>query len=111
MDSFGGATRCSSELNPRFTNVEPDLLKDVPFPIKQKPSLTGGFFVRVIRRNNSGSQPHPVRGSLVKKNRVFISVIVLVMASLSCAKSFDNTSANIAASSAPEFRWKYESGG
>lgn len=45
-------------------------------------------------------------------NRGFISVFVLIaMASLSCAQSSDKTAANLSAASAPELRWKYESGG
>ena len=48
----------------------------------------------------------------MKKNRAFISTIVLVMlASLSCAQSSGQTAANRSAASGPELRWKYESGG
>lgn len=47
----------------------------------------------------------------MKKNRAFVSTIVLVvLASLSCAQSSDKTAANRSAA-APELRWKYESGG
>ena len=48
----------------------------------------------------------------MKKNRGFISGIVLVaMASLSCAQIADKKEANPSAASTPELRWKYESGG
>jgi len=48
----------------------------------------------------------------MKKNRGFISVIVLVaMTSLSCAQSSDKTAADLSAASTPELRWKYESNG
>lgn len=48
----------------------------------------------------------------MRKNRAFISTIVLVaMVSVSCAQSSDKTAANLSAASAPELRWKYESGG
>lgn len=48
----------------------------------------------------------------MKKNRAFISTIILVvLASLSCAQSSDRTAANHSAASGPELRWKYESGG
>lgn len=48
----------------------------------------------------------------MKKNRGFISAIVLVaMASVSCAQVSDKKEANLSAASAPELRWKYESGG
>jgi hypothetical protein len=48
----------------------------------------------------------------MKKNRAFISTIVLVvLASLSCAQSSDKTVANRSAAFAPELRWKYESDG
>ena len=48
----------------------------------------------------------------MKKNRGFISGIVLVaMASLSCAQTADKKDASLSTASAPELRWKYESGG
>ncbi len=48
----------------------------------------------------------------MKNNRAFISAIVLVaMASLSCAQTSDKKEANLSASAGPELRWKYESGG
>ena len=48
----------------------------------------------------------------MKKNRGFISAIVLVaMASLSCARTADKKKANSSTASAPELRWQYESGG
>ena len=48
----------------------------------------------------------------MKKNRGFISVIVLMaMVSLSCAQTAEKKQANPSAASTPELRWKYESGG
>jgi hypothetical protein len=48
----------------------------------------------------------------MKKYSGFISGIVLVaMASLSCAQISDKTAANLSAASGPELRWKYETGG
>ncbi len=48
----------------------------------------------------------------MKKNRGFISAIILVaMASVSCAQSSDKKAASLSAASGPELRWKYESGG
>jgi hypothetical protein len=48
----------------------------------------------------------------MKKNRGFISGIVLVaMASLSCAQTAEKKKISPSAASGPEFRWKYESGG
>jgi uncharacterized protein YraI len=48
----------------------------------------------------------------MKKCLGFVLVIVLVvMASLSCAQSSDKTAANLSAASGPELRWKYETGG
>lgn len=48
----------------------------------------------------------------MKKNRGFISGIVLVaMASLSCAQSSDKKAASLSETSEPEFRWKYDTGG
>ena len=48
----------------------------------------------------------------MKKNRGFISAIILVaMASVSCAKASDKKAASLSAASGPELRWKYESGG
>jgi len=48
----------------------------------------------------------------MKKNQRFISGIVLVaMASLSCAQTAEKKEASLSAASAPELRWKYESGG
>jgi hypothetical protein len=48
----------------------------------------------------------------MKKNRALISVIVLVaLASIDCAQTYDRKAANRSASTGPELRWKYESGG
>ena len=48
----------------------------------------------------------------MKKNRGFISAIILVaMVSVSCAQSSDKKAADLSAASEPELRWKYESGG
>jgi len=48
----------------------------------------------------------------MKKNRGFISAIILVaMASVSCAQTSDKNSAILSAANGPELRWKYESGG
>jgi len=48
----------------------------------------------------------------MKKYPRFISSIVLMaMASLSCAQGSDKTAANLSAASGPELRWKYETGG
>ena len=48
----------------------------------------------------------------MKKNRTLISVIVLVaLASTNCAQTSDQKAATRSASTAPELRWKYESGG
>jgi hypothetical protein len=48
----------------------------------------------------------------MKKNCGFISGIVLVaMASLSCAQTADKKHASPSAASTPQLRWKYESGG
>ncbi|MFN2492586.1 MAG: hypothetical protein ABR501_06860 [Pyrinomonadaceae bacterium] len=48
----------------------------------------------------------------MKKNQRFISGILLVsMVSISCAQAFDKKDANLLVASAPELRWKYESGG
>ncbi|MBA3357761.1 MAG: hypothetical protein H0U18_17830 [Pyrinomonadaceae bacterium] len=48
----------------------------------------------------------------MKKNQGFISTVVLVvMASLSCAQSSEKKEGNLSAASGPELRWKYETGG
>ncbi len=48
----------------------------------------------------------------MKKNRAFISAIILVtLASVSCAQTSDKKEASLSAASGPELRWKYESGG
>ena len=48
----------------------------------------------------------------MKKYPLFISTIVLVaMASLSCAQTSDTKEGNASAAAGPELRWKYESGG
>jgi hypothetical protein len=49
----------------------------------------------------------------MKKNRGFISAILLVaMASVSCAQASDKEAANLSSAAiGPELRWKYESGG
>lgn len=48
----------------------------------------------------------------MKKNRGFISTLVLVaMASLSCAQTSNKKDTNLSASAGPELRWKYETGG
>lgn len=48
----------------------------------------------------------------MKKNRDFFATIVLVaMASLSCAQSSDQKEGKLSAASRPELRWKYETGG
>jgi hypothetical protein len=48
----------------------------------------------------------------MKKNRSFISVILLVaLASINCAQTSDQKAATRSASTGPELRWKYESGG
>jgi hypothetical protein len=48
----------------------------------------------------------------MKRNRGSISVVVLVaMASVSCAQTSDKNSATLSAASGPELRLKYESGG
>ena len=48
----------------------------------------------------------------MKKIWPFTSTLVLVMlTSLSCAQSSDQTATNRSSASAPELRWKYESGG
>jgi hypothetical protein len=48
----------------------------------------------------------------MKKNRGFISAIILVaMVSLNCAQTSDQKAATRSASTGPELRWKYESGG
>jgi hypothetical protein len=48
----------------------------------------------------------------MKKNRGFIPGIVLVaMASLSCVQTADKKGVKPSAVSAPELRWKFESGG
>ena len=53
-----------------------------------------------------------LRGVAMKKNRSFISGIVLMaMASVSCAQTSNKNSATLSAASGPELRWKYESGG
>jgi hypothetical protein len=47
----------------------------------------------------------------MKKNRRFISILVLVaMAPLSCAQTPDKKE-NLSAAAGPELRWKYEAGG
>lgn len=53
-----------------------------------------------------------LRGFPMKKNRGFISVVVLMaMVSLSCAQTAEKKHANPSTASTPELRWKYESGG
>ena len=48
----------------------------------------------------------------MKKNRAIISVIVLVaLTSINCAPTSDQKAATRSASTGPELRWKYESGG
>ena len=48
----------------------------------------------------------------MRKNRGFISTIILVaIASGSCAQTFDKKAASLSAAGGPELRWKYESGG
>ena len=48
----------------------------------------------------------------MKKNQGFIAaVVLLVMASLSCAQSTDKKEAGLSVISGPELRWKYETGG
>jgi hypothetical protein len=48
----------------------------------------------------------------MKKNRFLISAIVLLaLASVNCAQTSDQKAATPSASSGPELRWKYESGG
>lgn len=48
----------------------------------------------------------------MKQNRSFISAILLIaMASMSCAQTSDKKEANPSDSAGPELRWKYESGG
>jgi hypothetical protein len=48
----------------------------------------------------------------MKKNRGLISTLVLVaMASLSCAHSADKKETNLSSVAGPELRWKYEAGG
>jgi len=48
----------------------------------------------------------------MKKNRGFISTIILVgLASLNCAQSSDKPAVKPSGGSAPELRWRYESGG
>lgn len=48
----------------------------------------------------------------MKKNRGLISTLVLVaMASVSCAESSNKKAANLPAGAGPELRWKYETGG
>jgi hypothetical protein len=48
----------------------------------------------------------------MKKYPGVISAVVLVaLASLSCAQSSDKKEANLSATSGPELRWKYETGG
>ncbi len=48
----------------------------------------------------------------MKKNRAFISTVVLVaMVSVSCAQTTDKKAAKLSAAAGPELRWKYETGG
>jgi len=48
----------------------------------------------------------------MRKNRALISFSVLMaLASLNCAQTSDQTSVTRPASTEPELRWKYESGG
>jgi len=48
----------------------------------------------------------------MKNNRGLISTFVLVaLATVNCAKSFDKKEANPSAPVGPELRWKYETGG
>ena len=48
----------------------------------------------------------------MKKNRGSIIAIMLVaMASVSCAQTSDKKAASLSAAGGPELRWKYESGG
>ena len=48
----------------------------------------------------------------MKKNWGFISVIVLVaVVSLTCAQTAEKKEANASASTGPELRWKYDTGG
>ncbi|MFZ0061977.1 MAG: hypothetical protein WAL47_08065, partial [Pyrinomonadaceae bacterium] len=53
-----------------------------------------------------------VKVSSTGKSKRFISAIVLVaMASISCAQTSDKKTATLPAESGPELRWRYESGG
>jgi hypothetical protein len=48
----------------------------------------------------------------MKKNRALICVIILVaLASINCAHTSDQKASSRSASTGPELRWKYESGG
>jgi len=48
----------------------------------------------------------------MRKNRGFISALVLVtIATVSCAQIADKKEANSSAAAGPELRWKYETGG
>jgi len=48
----------------------------------------------------------------MKKKRGFISTVVLVaIASVSCAQTSEKKEANLSATAGPELRWKYETGG
>ncbi len=47
----------------------------------------------------------------MKKNRCSISILLMAMASVSCAQISDKKQANLSAAAGPELRWKYETGG